>query len=107
VCFARGRVDSRSPTFMPIYDPGSRPIEPGQTIAGDATISLPLVAQHYGAVGSVEPLERKPNEAVLRLGYFRSEPQWMKLPLAEGGSISVSAWTARMEILRSDIKPIP
>jgi hypothetical protein len=107
VRFVRGRLSSKGLLYLPLLDPGSRPIEPGQTVSGDAEVPLPLVARHYDGAATVEPLERTPTAAVLALGYFRVEPEWTKLQLADGGSVSVSNLTDRMEMLLSDIKPLP
>lgn len=104
VAFVRARVASEAPILVPL-DPGARAIDPGQTLKGEAEVSLPLQAQHYQ--GTVAPLNRSPKYAILEIGYIVGNAHWTALTLDDGTTLTVSNPVDPMQIIRSDRKPIP
>jgi hypothetical protein len=104
VRFIRGEAPLDKPTTLQI-PPGARAVEPGEHAGGEAEVPLPLKAWHN--YGFLAPLTGTPESATLEIAYATGEGSWGRLPLAEGGELTVPQPATRLRYLVSDVRPVP
>lgn len=104
VRFVRGRLRSIAPVILPL-DPGTRPLQAGETATGEALVPLPITAAHYH--GRAPVVSGTPTSAVLEIGYVTGQPHWKELALEDGGTLTTTLPMDEMRFLRTLAKPIP
>jgi hypothetical protein len=104
VRLVRGYVPSASKINIE-YNPGVRPLEPGQELKGSAETALPLQAWH--SYGRAEPLTGKPTSAVLEIHYFAGN-HGLTTEKIKGGTMKKPARPdTDFQVLRSEPRPLP
>lgn len=100
----RGRLKSVAPVVVPL-EPGCRPLTPGQSVTGTATVPLPIQPAHYH--GKAAPLVGTPTRATLEIGYVGADTTWSQLTMEDGLTLTTPSAGDEMRFLKAGPLPIP
>ena len=104
VRFVRGRLASVAPVVIPLQ-PGARPLAPGKSLSGSATVRLPLAPAHYH--GKAMPFVGEPSRAWLEIGWVEADATWQTLTMEDGLTLTTPSAQDTMYSLRAGPLPLP